>query len=102
MFGFQWFVLNYEFKDMFAVEAQKYTYLINEVFLLTLDNITTPSAIIKSDGKIEKFNQEYDFGSMLELLTLLNSCDNYCINSYTISIPKIKYNTYYKCRLKKS
>ena len=86
---------------MFAVEPINYTYPINEPFLLTGDNMATPAAIVKSDGKIENYSQKYESGCMFDLLCILNGCDNYCIGSSVISIPKIKYNTSYKCRLGK-
>jgi len=101
MFGFQWFILNYNFKDMFAVEAENHTYPINEPFLLTGDNMAKPAAIIKPDGKTEIYSQKYESGCMFDLLGILNGCDNYSIYSYVISVPKIKYNTSYKCRLNK-
>jgi hypothetical protein len=85
---------------MYKVESLSYTYPINEPFLLTLDNIATPIAIVR-DGKIQEFNQQYETGCMFELLTILSGDDNYFIQSYDISIPKIKYGTSYNCKLNK-
>jgi hypothetical protein len=99
-FGWQWFVLNYNFKDMYKVEAPHYTYPINEPFLLTLDNIATPIAIVR-EGEIQEFNQQYETGCMLDLIDILSGCDNYFIQLHDISIPKIRHGTSYKCRLNK-
>jgi hypothetical protein len=101
-FGFHWFSLNYEFWDCYTIQTKSCSYPINEPFLLTWDNIPQPVAIVKQSGEIQNFNQRYDFGSVLELLGVLNNCGNYCVGSYDISVPKIKYNTSYKCRLNKN
>lgn len=100
-FGFNWFTLNYEFEDKYTLQDENYTYPVNEPFLLTYDNIVKPIALIKRGGKICNFDQQYDFGSMFELVVLLKGSDIYSIDSYVISVPKIKYNTSYKQRLKK-
>lgn len=99
-FGFHWFVLNYEFDDKYTLQADNYTYPVNDTFLLTYDNIVKPVAIVKRGGEICNFDQQYDIGSMLELIDILNGVDKYCVEFSAISIPKIKYNTSYKCRLK--
>ena len=101
-FGWQWYILNYNFNDSHAVEARNYTYPINETFLLTLDNILTPIAIVNSEMKIEEYTQPYKIGCMFDLLENLNECNNYSLNSFDVSVPKIVYNTSYKCRLNKT
>lgn len=57
---------------------------------------------IVSNGEISEFNQKYDFGCMFDLLGNLSDSMNYYVGSYNISVPKIKYNTSYKCRLNKN
>ena len=99
-FGWQWYILNYNFDDSYAVKALDYTYPVNETFLLTLDNMVTPMGFLKN-GEIHEFNEQYEFGCMLDLLMNLDSYSNYCVQSSVISVPKIKYNTSYKCRLNK-
>jgi len=101
IFGYQWFILNYNFEDQYEVQAFDYTYPVNEPFLLTLEGLVQPIAILTQNGEIKKIDYNYDFGSMFELLMNLNSYENYCIGSYNISVPKINYNTSYKCRLNK-
>ena len=90
---------------MYVVEAINYTYPINETFLLTLDNITTPRVVVKPGIKIEEYNQSYECGCVFDLIMNLNNSlngfNNYCIESADISVPYIKYGTSYECRLKK-
>ena len=99
-FGWQWFILNYNFYDMYAVEARDYTYPVNEPFLLTTDGLITPMATFKN-SEIKEFNQQYETGCVFDLLENLDFPTNYSIQSYDISVPKILYNTSYKCRLNK-
>lgn len=95
-------MLNYNFKDQYKVEALNYTYPINESFLLTTEGMATPAVVIKQDGEIKKYNQQYENGCMFDLIVNLRTCDNYFLEIYIISVPKILYNTSYKCRLKKT
>lgn len=85
---------------MYAVEARDYTYPVNEPFLLTTDGLITPMATFKN-GEIKEFNQQYETGCVFDLLENLDFPTNYSIQSYDISVPKILYNTSYKCRLNK-
>jgi hypothetical protein len=63
--------------------------------------MATPAAIVKSTGEIENYNQKYESGCVFDLVCLLNDCDDYCVVSVDISVPKIIYGSSYKCRLKK-
>ena len=97
-FGFHWFVCEHEFKDKYSITNDNSTYLINELFLLNFFENQKPIGILTAAGEIKLFEDEYDCGCMFDLIDVLR--EFYSINILEISIPKILYNTKYKCRLK--
>lgn len=101
-FGWLWFILNYNFKDMYAVEPYIHTYPINELFLLDSERMVKPMAVVKQGGEIIDYDEQYEIGCMFDLIVNLRETENYFLESYVISVPKILYNTSYKCRLKKT
>ena len=103
-FGFHWFVLNYNFEDQYGLEEPTPTYPTNEIFYRDQKKFVEPFGItnfddvIRLDGNL-LFLKKIDISL---IISLLSNADNYCLRFYTISVPKIKYNTSYKCRLKKT
>ena len=105
-FGWHWFLLNYNFKDKYSLlEQAEQTYTNDAYFYVTIDEESSYLSKVQEDGKNMEYDQWYTVSCMYDLIDEFRMGveieKNYFFSSHVISVPKIKYNTSYKCRLKK-